>query len=100
WWPIQPRHAAQRGLYFLQPSAVKWQGDANCFGCHVQTQTLMATAVARQNQYVLSGAAERVLSDCVLQCQTPEGSFTESPAETAAGSAGLATASISGSLAV
>jgi hypothetical protein len=100
-WSQQPRHAAQRGLYFLQPNAILWQKKQSCFGCHVQTQTLRAISVARKNDYVLSKAAERMLANSVIECQTKGGLFAESPVEAAdSDRSGGATATVSGSLAL
>jgi len=45
------RSAAQRGLDFLASAAQSWQGEHQCYGCHVQGVTLEAMTVGRAHQY-------------------------------------------------
>lgn len=59
-WKNSPRRAAQRGIDWLQPAAIKWQQDNNCFGCHIQAQTVMGLAIAKKQDYTVS---DRVLND-------------------------------------
>ncbi|HEY9155712.1 MAG TPA: hypothetical protein VIM69_11315, partial [Opitutaceae bacterium] len=75
-WRYQPHYAAQRGLDFLQPSAVTWQRENNCLGCHVQSQALMGISIAKANDYRVSGRAEEILSQFVSHLQHEQGSFT------------------------
>ena len=73
-WNRSPREAAQRGLDWLQQSAVDWapQHDG-CFGCHVQAQALMGQAVALKQDYRVSIPAMRTLTDVMRKKTTPEG---------------------------
>ena len=48
------RAAAQRGLAFLGDDTIAWQGQNNCYGCHVQAVALEAFVVGRRNQYAIS----------------------------------------------
>lgn len=66
-WALQPRRAAQSGLFYLQSKSVAWQQGSSCLGCHVQAQTLMGISIARENDYVVSGAAERFLSEFIAK---------------------------------
>ncbi|MFT3829245.1 MAG: VWA domain-containing protein [Opitutaceae bacterium] len=80
-WRLQPKHAAQQGLFFLQASGVEFQRFNNCMGCHVQSQALMGLSVARKNEYVVSDAVERELADFTVACATPRGDIGRGPAE-------------------
>src|ERR1700741_500304 len=63
-WKGSPRQAAQRGLDWLQQSAVNWgQRGQQCFGCHVQAQALMGQKVALENEYRVSQPAMDALLD-------------------------------------
>ena len=72
-----PREAAQRGLEWLQQSAVDWSsgGRNECFGCHVHAQALMGQAVALEQGYRVSMPAMRALTDFMRKQQTPEGTL-------------------------
>lgn len=73
-WKGSPRQAAQRGLDWLQQSAVDWGHRGNgCFGCHVQAQALMAQAVAFRNDYRVSRPAMDEMLALMHRVQTPEG---------------------------
>ena len=75
-WKGSPRQAAQRGLDWLQQSAVDWGVQKNgCFGCHVQAQALMGQAVALENDYRVSQPAMDTLLDLMHKAQTPEGTL-------------------------
>ncbi len=78
-WKIQPRHAAQTGLYFLQASAAEFQHSQNCIGCHVQSQALMGVSIAAKNGYVLSQTARDYLVDYVGRSQYDTGDFARNP---------------------
>jgi squalene-hopene/tetraprenyl-beta-curcumene cyclase len=45
------RRAAQRGLRFLGEDTIAWQGQHQCYGCHVQAVTLDAFIVGRDHHY-------------------------------------------------
>jgi von Willebrand factor type A domain-containing protein len=73
-WKGSPRQAAQRGLDWLQQSAVDWAHPPDgCFGCHVQAQALMGQAVALKQEYRVSLPAMRALTDLMRTKTTPEG---------------------------
>ena len=73
-WKGSPRDAAQRGLDWLQQTAVNWAPRPDgCFGCHVQAQALMGQAVALKNDYRVSLAGMRALTDLMRRQTTPEG---------------------------
>jgi len=74
-WKNSPRHAAQRGIDWLQPAAIKWQKDFGCFGCHIQAQAVMGLAVAQQNHYVVSDRILKELNEFTESQQKPDGTF-------------------------
>jgi hypothetical protein len=74
-WKGSPREAAQRGLDWLQQSAVDWKGSNGCFGCHVQSQALMGQRVALQEGYRVSMAAVDALSSRIRRTETPNGTW-------------------------
>jgi len=82
-WKAQPRHAAQAGLFYLQASALDFQREQNCIGCHVQSQALMGLTIAGQNDYIVSEAARRRLVDYVRRSQLDAGCFARSPERSA-----------------
>ena len=82
-WRLQPKHAAQQGLFFLQSSGVEFQRFNKCMGCHVQSQALMGLSVAQKNDYVVSAAAERELAGFTVSCARPAGDIKRNPEETA-----------------
>ena len=53
-WKTSVRRAAQMGIDWLEPASMDWQKQNQCFGCHVQAQTLMGLSVAMRNRYVVS----------------------------------------------
>ena len=71
-----PREAAQRGLEWLQQSAVNWTSNGReCFGCHVHSQALMGQAVALDKGYRVSKPGMQALTDFMRKMQTPEGTL-------------------------
>ena len=74
-WNGGPRQAAQRGLDWLQQSAVDWQKLTECFGCHVQAQVLMGQAIATKQNYVVNREAFAELEKGTRQRQDKEGSW-------------------------
>lgn len=73
-WKGSPRQAAQRGLDWLQQSAVNWAPPPDgCFGCHVQAQALMGQAVALKQGYRVSMPAMQLLTDMMRKQTTPDG---------------------------
>ena len=73
-WSGSPREAAQRGLNWLQQSAVNWAPQPDgCFGCHVQAQSLMGQAVALKQGYRVSLPSMQVLTDLMRRQTTREG---------------------------
>jgi outer membrane protein OmpA-like peptidoglycan-associated protein len=72
-WKTSVRYAAQRGVDWLEPTAMKWQHDKQCFGCHVQAQTMMGLSVAQANGYVVNSAALRDLAAYTRTLQDTDG---------------------------
>jgi outer membrane protein OmpA-like peptidoglycan-associated protein len=72
-WKYSARFAAQRGIEWLQPAAVEWQRNNQCFGCHVQAQAAMGLAVATRNGYLVSRPAVRELTDYMRMLQDTNG---------------------------
>lgn len=72
-----PREAAQRGLEWLQQSAVNWSsgGRNECFGCHVHAQALMGQAVALENGYRVSKPGMQALADFMRKKQVASGTL-------------------------
>jgi hypothetical protein len=96
-WKGSPREAAQRGLDWLQQSAVNWNfGPQGCFGCHVHAQALMGQTVALREGYRVSMAAMQALANHTRTHQLPEGTFFANHPNTAAafGAMGLARADL------
>jgi len=78
-WRMQPRHAAQQGLFFLSASAVDFQREKACLGCHVQSQALWGISVAARSDYVISRATQRLLSRYLQASQNEAGDFARTP---------------------
>jgi len=78
-WRLQPRNAAQQGLFFLQADALDFQRQSQCMGCHVQSQALMGLNIARANDYIVSDAADHALAKYTASCQSTPGSFGRNP---------------------
>lgn len=96
-WKGSPRQAAERGLGWLQQTAIDWgPNNSNCFGCHVQAQVLMGQAVALKQGYRVDARAVRELADLTRSTQTPDGSWPPSGTsiEAAFGAMGLAYAAM------
>ena len=72
-WKRTVRHAAQRGIDWLEPAAMDWQEHNKCFGCHVQAQTMMGLAVAQTNNYVVSAGTLRDLATFTSKKQDDDG---------------------------
>ncbi|HEY4248232.1 MAG TPA: VWA domain-containing protein [Lacunisphaera sp.] len=83
-WRLQPKHAAQAGLFYLQASAVQFQTQKNCIGCHVQAQALRGLTIAKKNDYIVSETARGALVDYLLRCQYDAGNFARQPEHEAA----------------
>lgn len=73
-WRSSARFAAQHGIEWVQPAAVEWQANNQCFGCHVQAQAAMGLAVAKRNGYLVSQAAVQQLTDYMRMLQDADGS--------------------------
>lgn len=74
-WSRTPRQAAQVGLEWLQSSAVEWQREHRCFGCHVQAQALLGMRVARDNRYEVNPDVWQELAALTRQTQRPDGAW-------------------------
>jgi hypothetical protein len=77
-WNGSPREGAQRGLDWLQQTAVDWHRESTCAGCHVQSQAIMGQQVALEKGYRVSMAALDKLEKRIRSAQTQTGSWTES----------------------
>jgi von Willebrand factor type A domain len=80
-WKETPRYAAQRGINWLQPRTLRWQRSNKCFGCHIQAQTVMGLAVARNNSYVVNDDVIKQLSEFTQTQQQPSGAYIREPNE-------------------
>jgi len=80
-WKMSPRYAAQRGINWLQPATMKWQRQQQCFGCHIQAQSVMGLAIAKKNAYVVNDDVIRALSDYTESQQHEDGSYLRDPGE-------------------
>jgi F5/8 type C domain-containing protein len=74
-WKGSPRYAAQRGIEWLQPAAIGWGMNQNCFGCHIQSQAAMGLAVAAKNDYIVSHKCTKDLADFTVAKQQQDGSY-------------------------
>jgi len=74
-WKNSPRHAAQRGIDWLQPAAIEWQKDHNCFGCHIQAQAVMGLAIAKKNDYRVNDRTLKELVAFTESQQHADGSY-------------------------
>lgn len=72
-WKRSVRYAAQKGIDWLEPATIDWQNEHECFGCHVQGQTLMGLAVAKANAYVVSDSCIRDLAKFTRAKQRDDG---------------------------
>jgi len=74
-WKNSPRHAAQRGLEWLQAAAMDWQAQQNCYGCHVQSQVMMGLAISKEGKFVVNDDCLQQLTKNVASNQNPDGSL-------------------------
>jgi outer membrane protein OmpA-like peptidoglycan-associated protein len=72
-WKHSVRHSAQMGIDWLEPASMDWQKQNNCFGCHVQAQTIMGLSVAQRNDYVVSPSCVRDLAEFMRTKQDDDG---------------------------
>jgi len=72
-WRSSIRYAAQKGIDWLEPTTIDWQAQNECFGCHVQAQTLMGLSVAQRNHYVVSASCMRNLVEFMRTKQADDG---------------------------
>jgi outer membrane protein OmpA-like peptidoglycan-associated protein len=70
-----PHQAAQEGIEWLQKTAVAWQKEHQCFGCHNQAQVIMGLAIAKRNKYVVNDRSLNELVSFVKRQQNPDGTF-------------------------
>ncbi len=97
-WKRTPRQAAQVGLEWLQSSALEWQGKHKCYGCHVQAQAMVAMAIGRDNEYVVSKTAYNKLLSGISSFQNKNGTWHNGAyaSSTQFGAIALATAHLRG----
>ena len=75
-WKSSPRHAAQRGIEWLQAAAMEWQTAHNCYGCHVQSQAMMGLAISKAGKYVVNDKCLQELTKYVEGNQNADGSVS------------------------
>jgi outer membrane protein OmpA-like peptidoglycan-associated protein len=75
-WKTSPRHAAQRGIEWLQAASMDWQTQHNCYGCHVQSQVMMGLAVSKEGRYVVNDDCLQALTKYVDSNQNADGSVS------------------------
>jgi outer membrane protein OmpA-like peptidoglycan-associated protein len=75
-WKSSPRHAAQRGIEWLQAAAMDWQARNNCYGCHVQSQVMMGLAISKVGKYVVNEDCLQQLVKFVNANQNADGSIS------------------------
>ena len=81
-WKTSVRYAAQAGIDWLEPASMDWQHDQQCFGCHVQAQTLMGLSVAQSNNYVVSMRTAHDLAEFTRSKQDTDGHEVDAGADT------------------
>jgi len=74
-WKRSPRHAAQRGIEWLETAATQWQSGHGCFGCHVQSQVMMGLAISKEGKYVVSDSCLQELQKFIETHQNGDGSY-------------------------
>jgi hypothetical protein len=75
-WKGSAREGAQRGLDWLQQSAVDWnEGPQVCMGCYVQSQAIMGQQVALEKGYRVSMPALNLLVSRIRSTQNKEGTW-------------------------
>jgi hypothetical protein len=91
--PRTPREAAQLGLSWLQSTALRWDQQYRCIGCHVQTFGLMGLAIGKRMEYRVDGTIIKQLMESLRQYQNADGSYWKREAPlTATQFAGMALA--------
>jgi len=81
--PLVPliKDAIQKGVDWEQPAALSWQSARNCYGCHVQTQTLIGSELSR-DKVVVDDDITRELLAFMKSAQAPDGFETRRPGNT------------------
>ena len=72
-WKPSVRHAAQRGIDWLEAAAMDWQEHKKCYGCHVQAQTMMGLSIAETNSYIVNAKTLRDLVAFMITKQDTDG---------------------------
>jgi outer membrane protein OmpA-like peptidoglycan-associated protein len=76
-WKKSVRYAAQRGIDWLEATAMSWQEHSGCFGCHVQAQTTMGLSIAQTNNYVVNSKTLHDLASYTTGQQEADGHETD-----------------------
>ncbi len=74
-WKRSPRHAAQRGIEWLETAATQWQSGHGCFGCHVQSQVMMGLTISKEAKYVVNDNCLQQLQKFIETNQNADGSY-------------------------
>jgi prenyltransferase beta subunit len=78
--PLVPhiKDAIQKGVLWEQENALSWQTGKQCYGCHVQTQTIIGAELSRDNVLVHDDKTNQLL-DYLKSCQGTDGIVKHSP---------------------
>jgi prenyltransferase beta subunit len=75
--PLMPLilDAIQKGITWEQAAAVNWQNNRNCYGCHVQTQTIVGSELSRDKVDVDDGMTVKLVN-FMTDSQKPTGAIS------------------------
>jgi prenyltransferase beta subunit len=78
--PLVPliKGAIQNGILWEQQNALSWQNNHQCYGCHVQTQTIIGAELSRGKVLVHDDKTNQFL-DYIKSCQGPDGIVKHRP---------------------
>ncbi|KPK02136.1 MAG: hypothetical protein AMK71_03345 [Nitrospira bacterium SG8_35_4] len=81
--PLIPliKGAIQKGVLWQQEVALSWQTGQQCYGCHVQTQTIIGSELSRGKVLVHDDRTDRFL-DYLKRCQGEDGIVKHRPHDT------------------
>ncbi len=48
---LTPNEAGQKGIDWMTPATVNWQNSQNCFGCHIQGETIWGLSIGKNRGY-------------------------------------------------
>jgi hypothetical protein len=50
---LTPIEAGQKGIDWMAPDTISWQNRHNCFGCHVQGETIWGLSIGKSRGYTI-----------------------------------------------